>query len=395
MNAPSRQGFTLIELLVVIAIVAILAAILFPVFAKAREKSRQTTCSNNQRQIALAITMWAQDHEELLPEATTVWGDINIDKGVLVCPTAGKKLANAYVYNGGSHLSGAAISEYTAPSDVLLTADGVNNTLPSTALLTTSPYQGFVNPAKLGNIVALSRHPGVVIASFLDGHVAAIKTTDTNYLTGTLNAGLNQTDLNGGFADVFYSANSRWKMTSYGSATNSSASVNSGQLKMTANTGNTMWGSTDDCYEAACSINGNFDAAIQVTTYNYTSGAIKAGLILRAAANNSSDAIFSYLYNYNGSVPGNGTNMSMATRRDAGGCSHLSPTGTLGAPLYVRMVRAGNTFTTYASTNPVTWTQTGTYTFSTTFPTSAYLGITFGSCSGTASFANFVLRPMP
>jgi prepilin-type N-terminal cleavage/methylation domain-containing protein/prepilin-type processing-associated H-X9-DG protein len=62
-----RRGFTLIELLVVIAIIAILAAILFPVFAKAREKARQTSCLSNEKQIALAILMYAQDYDELLP----------------------------------------------------------------------------------------------------------------------------------------------------------------------------------------------------------------------------------------------------------------------------------------------------------------------------------------
>ncbi|MHB0911848.1 MAG: DUF1559 family PulG-like putative transporter [Armatimonadota bacterium] len=59
-----RKGFTLIELLVVIAIIAILAAILFPVFAKAREKARQASCQSNLKQIALAWMMYAQDYDE-------------------------------------------------------------------------------------------------------------------------------------------------------------------------------------------------------------------------------------------------------------------------------------------------------------------------------------------
>ena len=59
-----RRGFTLIELLVVIAIIAILAAILFPVFAKAREKARQTTCASNLKQIALGNLMYANDYDE-------------------------------------------------------------------------------------------------------------------------------------------------------------------------------------------------------------------------------------------------------------------------------------------------------------------------------------------
>ena len=59
-----RRGFTLIELLVVIAIIAILAAILFPVFAKAREKARQTSCLSNLKQIALAHLQYVQDYDE-------------------------------------------------------------------------------------------------------------------------------------------------------------------------------------------------------------------------------------------------------------------------------------------------------------------------------------------
>jgi prepilin-type N-terminal cleavage/methylation domain-containing protein/prepilin-type processing-associated H-X9-DG protein len=64
-----RQGFTLIELLVVIAIIAILAAILFPVFTQARDKARQTACLSNTKQIALGLSMYAQDADETLPPA--------------------------------------------------------------------------------------------------------------------------------------------------------------------------------------------------------------------------------------------------------------------------------------------------------------------------------------
>jgi len=68
-----RPGFTLIELLVVIAIIAILAAILFPVFAKAREKARQSSCSANVKQIMLATLQYTQDYDERLPYASR-WG---------------------------------------------------------------------------------------------------------------------------------------------------------------------------------------------------------------------------------------------------------------------------------------------------------------------------------
>jgi prepilin-type N-terminal cleavage/methylation domain-containing protein/prepilin-type processing-associated H-X9-DG protein len=62
-----RKGFTLIELLVVIAIIAILAAILFPVFAQARDKARQAACLSNTKQIALALHMYIQDYDETTP----------------------------------------------------------------------------------------------------------------------------------------------------------------------------------------------------------------------------------------------------------------------------------------------------------------------------------------
>ncbi|MCW3059451.1 MAG: prepilin-type N-terminal cleavage/methylation domain [Capsulimonas sp.] len=67
LNTQSRRGFTLIELLVVIAIIAILAAILFPVFAKAREKARQISCASNLRQIGIGILQYVQDYDETYP----------------------------------------------------------------------------------------------------------------------------------------------------------------------------------------------------------------------------------------------------------------------------------------------------------------------------------------
>src|ERR1044072_7200814 len=63
----TRRGFTLIELLVVIAIIAILAAILFPVFAQAREKARQATCLSNLKQIGTGVVMYVQDYDEIYP----------------------------------------------------------------------------------------------------------------------------------------------------------------------------------------------------------------------------------------------------------------------------------------------------------------------------------------
>jgi prepilin-type N-terminal cleavage/methylation domain-containing protein/prepilin-type processing-associated H-X9-DG protein len=95
-RAGKRNAFTLIELLVVIAIIAILAAILFPVFAQAREKARGITCVSNLKQIGLGIVMYVQDYDETLPQnqyytppdTRTTWAD-------MVYP---------YIKNGTAHL---------------------------------------------------------------------------------------------------------------------------------------------------------------------------------------------------------------------------------------------------------------------------------------------------
>ncbi|MCW3060159.1 MAG: prepilin-type N-terminal cleavage/methylation domain [Capsulimonas sp.] len=83
MIRKSKLGFTLIELLVVIAIIAILAAILFPVFAQAREKARQISCASNEKQLGLAFMQYVQDNDERYPYAAETvdggafWGETN------------------------------------------------------------------------------------------------------------------------------------------------------------------------------------------------------------------------------------------------------------------------------------------------------------------------------
>jgi len=135
-----QGGFTLIELLVVIAIIAILAAILFPVFAQAREKARSSSCLSNNKQIALAHSMYAQDYDETLPlalntlvlEPTTGvasrWEDAvkpyikggNVG-GILTCPSASSR---AYAYSMNGWLSAKSQASAGNAADTILTADG-------------------------------------------------------------------------------------------------------------------------------------------------------------------------------------------------------------------------------------------------------------------------------
>jgi len=120
-----NKGFTLIELLVVIAIIAILAAILFPVFAKVREKARQTACLSNMRQLGLAIIQYQNDYDEKTPNGMDVYGRPTGWAGQLYAYTS-----SAAVFlcpddvNAASH-TGSKVSSYGINSD---TAISVNPT---------------------------------------------------------------------------------------------------------------------------------------------------------------------------------------------------------------------------------------------------------------------------
>ncbi|MBU0610244.1 MAG: DUF1559 domain-containing protein, partial [Armatimonadetes bacterium] len=121
-----RKGFTLIELLVVIAIIAILASILFPVFARAREKARQTSCLANVKQLVLGCNMYAQDYDEELPHdrldtdgsgaysaGDTTWRTAILpyvkNKQIYLCPSDKNPDGSAGVYTGseGDYNQGA------------------------------------------------------------------------------------------------------------------------------------------------------------------------------------------------------------------------------------------------------------------------------------------------
>jgi len=138
-----RAGFTLIELLVVIAIIAILAAILFPVFARAREKARQSSCLSNVKQLMLAIMQYVQDYDEKMPTCWTgastyehpFWyekvGPYLKNSQVLLCPSAREYSTVAYGYNymylGGTGGPAISIAQIQTPSQMLVLCDSYDD----------------------------------------------------------------------------------------------------------------------------------------------------------------------------------------------------------------------------------------------------------------------------
>lgn len=131
MLCASRRGFTLIELLVVIAIIAILAAILFPVFARAREKARQASCLSNAKQIGIAMMMYLDDYDECFVSCSNTYRWYTPmypyvkNAQVFKCPSLRNDGGNAntdYVLNG-LFAHGLPQSQFTRPAEQIMIAE--------------------------------------------------------------------------------------------------------------------------------------------------------------------------------------------------------------------------------------------------------------------------------
>ena len=185
-----RRGFTLIELLVVIAIIAILAAILFPVFARAREKARQTTCLNNVKQLALGLLMYAQDYDERFPHGYvygtgpeaggwyTFIGPYIKNTQILICPSQNVTVTCSYgvSYNNmftdtTSGPRGCKLGAIDAPAEALLLGETATAAGGSTWYYYSPkryPYPYDVAP--YNRIPNPGRHNDGSNVAFADGH---------------------------------------------------------------------------------------------------------------------------------------------------------------------------------------------------------------------------------
>jgi len=173
--------------LVVIAIIAVLAAILFPVFAKAREKARQTTCLNNQRQIALGITMYAQDNNSTFMPSSSMWSNaLNLPANIFNCPSLNnfKGTGSMPAYGFNAALYGAAMGDVSKPATCPLTVD--YNVKAAKSLYQVADWNKDLDP----------RHSDGVVLSCMDGHVSWEQIATTAQPgSGTMNAMTRDTSL--------------------------------------------------------------------------------------------------------------------------------------------------------------------------------------------------------
>jgi prepilin-type N-terminal cleavage/methylation domain-containing protein/prepilin-type processing-associated H-X9-DG protein len=213
MSTARSRGFTLIELLVVIAIIAILAAILFPVFAQAREKARQASCLSNQKQLGTAMQMYLQDWDERYPlwralvprsaehpNGLITWVEnlqpYSKNKKIWNCPsdntpgfnasnpaTQNSYWLNAYVFRWSgipNYPPSITLAEVRYPATSILFCDGPANT--GEHVWPGPPCEW--PDGKRVCVQAQQRHSGGIHFSFGDGHtrwfrVEALKSTTT------------------------------------------------------------------------------------------------------------------------------------------------------------------------------------------------------------------------
>jgi len=199
-----RNAFTLIELLVVIAIIAILAAILFPVFAQAREKARAISCLSNTKQLLLAFKMYAQDYDERYPfgrndnwnpgeHYTWRWAVQPYIKnlGVLRCPSnqfsdqevegdleTAAGIPRSYCTNGSAGDMGAADASLGEPAEIIQIVEcryPYPQIVPSTYDWASFLYSSGYDPDPTNALGPLQTHSGMTNFGFYDGHAKAMK----------------------------------------------------------------------------------------------------------------------------------------------------------------------------------------------------------------------------
>ncbi|MBV9848990.1 MAG: DUF1559 domain-containing protein [Armatimonadetes bacterium] len=121
------RGFTLVELLVVIAVISVLAAIILPVFASARERARQASCASNLRQLGMAFSEYAQDNDELLPGATDGSGGAGVEGGWVFYSVFGSPAPAAFdVTRGGLYPYVKSKEVFVCPDDGQARASGLS-----------------------------------------------------------------------------------------------------------------------------------------------------------------------------------------------------------------------------------------------------------------------------
>ncbi|HEX8234614.1 MAG TPA: DUF1559 domain-containing protein [Abditibacteriaceae bacterium] len=203
-----RKGFTLIELLVVIAIIAILAAILFPVFARARENARRASCQSNMKQIGLGLIQYVQDYDETYPMdryATATQGawpslvqPYLKSRQIFKCPSSSRNNANSYLLN--NYFSQAPESSVQSPSTTVMAMEGDTGTFgdrdPNNAATNfglNADYTIWTDSARVNDPTRnLPRHLGNSVVLYGDGHVKSSKPIEvTNNTTAERVARMN------------------------------------------------------------------------------------------------------------------------------------------------------------------------------------------------------------